>query len=290
MKYKVGTAGWSYSDWNSVVYPSVKKNFDKLVYLSKFFNVIEINSTFYRIPEPETVRNWTGRVEERKNFEFTVKINQMFTHEREYTPEKIRAFSKTLEIVKDADILGAVLIQFPPSFHCCEEERDYLYNLLENFVDFPVVVEFRHKSWLNEEILKEFEENDISFCNIDQPEIGKTMPPTSIATSSRVYFRLHGRNKAKWFEESAESHERYDYLYNPGEIDSWIDMIKSIDNTAGKTYIILNNHFRGKAPANALQLVSKLKNQKVKVPEKLFDTYPELEDIASNTPDQQTLF
>ncbi len=290
MKYRIGTAGWSYSDWEGVVYPSQHRDFDKLDYLSGFFDVIEINSTFYRIPEPQIVKSWIDRVKKRRDFEFTVKINRSFTHKREYTNKEIKGFRKTIEIIKEAGILGALLIQFPQSFHCRKEERRYLENLLENFAGFPLVTEFRHRSWLNDETLEDLGKKDIIFCNIDQPEIGKTMPKTSVATSSRAYFRLHGRNREKWFDEKSGRDDRYDYLYNPEEMNSWAEMIENIDEKVEKTYIILNNHFRGKAPANALQLVSELKNTKVKVPEKLFTTYPELHEIASNKPEQRTLF
>ena len=126
----------------------------------------------------------------------------------------------------------------------------------------------------------------------DQPIIGRSLQPTEKVTSSVGYVRLHGRRYDAWFDDRPETpqHERYNYLYSGEELNPWATRIRSIKERAEDAYVITNNHYLGKAVVNALQLISILKGTTVKIPEPLRQHYPELEKIASETPNEPTLF
>jgi uncharacterized protein YecE (DUF72 family) len=120
----------------------------------------------------------------------------------------------------------------------------------------------------------------VGFCNIDQPLFGKSLQPGDRATAPVGYVRLHGRNYQHWFSSRERSAERYDYLYSVEELAPWVERIKIIAEQAQVTYVVANNHFEGKGVTNALQLVSLITNQRVRVPATLKSHYRELESIA----------
>jgi uncharacterized protein YecE (DUF72 family) len=106
------------------------------------------------------------------------------------------------------------------------------------------------------------------------------------------YVRLHGRNAKNWFADNVKPSDRYDYLYREEELDEWIERIRRIAGQADKTYVFTNNHYRGQAPANALQIMAKLSGDKVDVPDLLQQTYSDLRKIALHgpPPTQASLF
>ena len=114
----VGPAGWSYKDWEGVVYPAKSgSKFDPLAYLAQFFDTIEINSSFYRPPSASTSKSWAKRVAQNPHFLFTAKLHQVFTHERgKATREDETMFREGMDPLAEAGKLGAVLLQFPWSF------------------------------------------------------------------------------------------------------------------------------------------------------------------------------
>lgn len=290
-KIRVGPAGWSYKDWNGIVYP-VKpgSKFDPLAYLAGFFDTIEINSSFYRPPAASSSKAWARRVADNPDFKFTAKLYQRFTHERgQATPEDERIFREGIDPLAEAGRLGALLLQFPWSFKNTEKDRDYLSALLDRFKDYPLVVEVRHASWNEPAVYQSFERRAVGFCNIDQPLFARSIKPSARATSPVGYVRLHGRNYENWFREEAAPHDRYDYLYSPEEIEPWVDKIKKISQEAQETYVVTNNHFRGKGIANALEIKALLKGDKVRGPELLTEEYPRLSE-AIVTGGQSKLF
>jgi uncharacterized protein YecE (DUF72 family) len=120
----------------------------------------------------------------------------------------------------------------------------------------------------------------VGFCNIDQPVIGNSLAPSDHVTMPVGYVRLHGRNYEHWFTSNDHPEERYNYLYSLEELKPWAERIANIARSADVTFVITNNHFQGKAIANALQLISILRGQPVRVPENLRERYPELVEIA----------
>lgn len=287
---RVGVAGWSYPDWEGVVYPQTSR-VDGLAYLARFFDTIEVNSPFYRIPTAKTTRSWAGRASVNPNFRFTIKLFQGFTHDRNASADDERAFKDALLPLIDAGVLGGLLLQFPWSFKNVPDARSYLNELFDRFDGYPLVLEVRHASWNVRELYELLERRVVGFCNIDQPVIGRSIAPTDEATGPIGYVRLHGRNYQDWFREDAGRDARYDYLYSNDELDPWMDKISEISDNASETYVITNNHFRGQAVVNALQIRSRLERRAVKAPESLVEHYPVLEPITEvEGPAQGRLF
>lgn len=295
---RIGPAGWSYPDWAGYVYPSRRpKGFHEAAYLAEFFDTIEINTSFYQPLRPDFAKNWIDLVSTNPRFVFTAKLWQRFTHENvsattSATWEDERAVRAGFDVLRAAGKLGAVLLQFPFSFHRTKETMAYLSAVLLRFRDYPLVVEVRHDTWNSPETLALLHENGAGICNIDQPIIGKSLAPSAQATSPVGYIRLHGRRYDTWFsdDETIPAHERYNYLYSAEELDPWVARVKKVSTHTRDTFVVTNNHYQGKAVVNALQLISILNGTKVKVPEPMRQHYPLLEEIADTPPAEPTLF
>ena len=279
---RIGPAGWAYKDWEGVVYPQKPgAKFDPLGYLARFFNAIEINSSFYRPFTVSTAKSWASRVTEARDFMFTAKLHRVFTHERgKATAEDEKRVREGMDVLARAGKLGAVLLQFPWSFKNTDDERVYLSKLLDRFKDYPLVLEIRHSSWNNPQIYQWLEELGVGICNVDQPLFKKSIKPADVTTSQIGYVRLHGRNYQDWFREKAPRDDRYNYLYSIDELEPWITRIKEIAAKTKESYVITNNHFRGQAVVNALEIKATLNEERVPGPAPLFQKYPQLEDSA----------
>jgi uncharacterized protein YecE (DUF72 family) len=290
---RVGLAGWSYNDWNGIVYPSPRpRGFHEAAYLAEYFDVIEINTSFYSPLRPDLASQWLDRVARNPRFRFTAKLWQKFTHEEGANAEDEKAVRLGFDVLRDAGRLGAVLLQFPFSVHHTPENLARLRQLLDSFGDYPLVVEVRHASWSQPAFYELLRERRVGICNIDQPVIGRSIKPEKRATSSIGYFRLHGRRYDTWFSDDPETprHERYNYLYGEQELLPWADRVRGVAGNTKVTFVVANNHFQGKAAVNALQLIHLLTNHKVKVPDTLRSHYPQLDAIASEPSKEPTLF
>jgi uncharacterized protein YecE (DUF72 family) len=279
---RIGPAGWSYKDWEGIVYPKKPgAKFDPLEYLAHFFNTIEINSSFYRPFTASTANSWARRVAAAADFMFTAKLHRVFTHERgKATAEDERAVREGMDALASQGKLGAVLLQFPWSFKNTDDDRLYLAKLLDRFKDYPLVLEIRHSSWNNPQIYEWLEEVGVGICNVDQPLFARSIKPAAVATAQVGYVRLHGRNYQDWFREKAPRNDRYNYLYSLDELEPWIARIKEIAAKTKESYVITNNHFRGQAVVNALEIKATLTEQRVVAPAPLFQKYPALMDSA----------
>lgn len=277
---RIGPAGWSYDDWKGLVYPpDAGSKFDELAFIAGYFDTIEINSSFYRPPSSRVSTSWARRVGHNPYFKFTAKIYKRFTHERgKATDADERAFRSGIDPLANSGKLGALLLQFPWSFKNTDSDREYLERLIGRFKHYPLVVELRHASWNKPEIYELFEDRSVGFCNIDQPVFSRSIKPSARATSRVGYVRLHGRNYENWFSENASPAHRYDYLYSPEELEPWVDNIREVSKNAQETYVVTNNHFRGKGIVNALEIKSKLAGKKVPGPASLVEEYPRLKD------------
>jgi uncharacterized protein YecE (DUF72 family) len=289
----VGPAGWSYSDWAGYVYPQPRpKGFHEATFLAEYFDTIEINTSFYQPMRPDHAALWIERVAANPAFLFTAKLWQQFTHAATATLEDEKLVRAGFDVLRDAHKLGAVLLQFPFSFHRSSETIAHLSKLLAQFGDYPLVVELRHATWQTPETLTLLREHNVGFCNIDQPVIGKSIEPSADFTSSIGYVRFHGRRYDTWFSDdpATPSYERYNYLYNAGELQPWAARIRAIAEHTKKIFVVTNNHYQGKGVVNALELISMLKGENIRVPEPLRQRYPQLEEIAAEMPAAPTLF
>lgn len=252
-KIRVGPAGWSYSDWEGTVYPPHGSKFDPLAYLAGFFDTIEINSPFYRIPPPTHAKSWVKRVGENPHFKFTTKIFRGFTHEdADVKSGDVEAFRNYLDPLAEAGRLGAVLLQYPWSFKNAPESIDKLDALFRNFTHYPLALEVRHSSFQNDAFIRFLDERNVSWVNVDQPLFSDSVKPADAVTGPVAYVRLHGRNYEKWFAHK-ESWERYNYLYSKEELAPWVDRVRTMSKEK-ETYVVTNNHFRGQAVVNAADL------------------------------------
>lgn len=275
---RFGPAGWSYPDWAGVVYPEPRpRGFDPLGYLARYFDTIEVNSTFYRPPPPETPRRWSRRVSANPKFKFTAKLWRRFTHQREsaWTQDEVDAVRSGLDPLAEASRLGAVLVQFPWSFKASASSLEWLSDIAVVFKDYPLVVEVRHASWNRPEFYEWLGERDTGFVNIDQPVFRRSIEPSARASGRVGYVRLHGRNYEDWFREDAGRDARYDYLYERGELEPWVERIRELaaGGLVDDVYVVTNNHFRGQAVANAVMLSSLIRGRPQKAPEPLLEAF-----------------
>jgi uncharacterized protein YecE (DUF72 family) len=288
MELLIGTSGWSYDDWVGNFYPEALRNAKDqwLGYYGKFLNTVEINSTFYRVPEEFIINNWIKKAKRLESFEFSLKLPQLVTHEAivKDSGEKAALIAKSFERkciqpLAENNLLSAVLIQLSPYFRRYDEktEADNLPELrrvfeLLNTDNYEYVAEFRHSSWLNSnrddlekdtiDLLHEF---NIANCQLDGPGF----PITKTITASHGYIRMHGRNQDLWFKGAKAKAEdasngddrmnRYDYLYTDTELKEWLPRINQyLESQGGKTRVYFNNHPNAQAIKNAFMLMDLL--------------------------------
>lgn len=294
-RIRVGLAGWSYAHWVGTVYPSrPTPNFHPLEFLARYLDAMEINTSFYQPLRPEISRLWIRKVRANPDFLFTVKLGRRFTHERSLDAAEVAAFKDGIFPLLHAGKMGALLMQFPWSFRFTAENRQFLIDLRRAFHEFPLAAEMRHSSWMMDEALGTLIDYRIAFCNLDQPEHTRAMPPTSFLTSATGYVRLHGRDRRNWFRDFDDSALRLstsNYLYSPDELAAWQQRIEHIRPHARKIFIIANNDGGGKAVLNALQLQAMLQPGRRLAPANLIARYRlQMQDFHSDQPVQRSLF
>jgi uncharacterized protein YecE (DUF72 family) len=290
-----GPSGWSYPHWNGIVYPRLKpRGFHPLDDIARYFDAVEINTTFYQTIRPEISRLWLRKVIHNPKFQFTVKLGRQFTHDRLLGSAAIAEFKEGLWPILRARKLGCILMQFPWTFRYTEENRQHLIAVRRAFHEFPLVAEMRHASWMREEALGTLIDYHIGFVNIDQAAYTKAMPPGSFLTSSIAYVRLHGRNPQDWqreFGRTSAPVAAHDYLYSPDELVEWKPRIDELRQHAETTFVFANNDVGGKSVVNALQLSQMLGDDRRMAPADLLARFPaQLADFHADRPMQNALF
>jgi uncharacterized protein YecE (DUF72 family) len=263
----IGTSGWAYprgkGTWSGYFYPKGKVN--ELEYYSQFFGVVEINSSFYRPPNPGIVFNWLRRVP--NDFLFTVKLWQKFTHPKMYeqatgseaiiSQEDVDLFNDSIEPLFKYGKLGALLAQFPPSFKNDSYGRQILSAVIETFGQYRLAVELRHRSWSDDQDSAHFlKENNVAWVQVDEPKFRSSVAREIPLTSDMAYFRFHGRNAETWWRGDSET--RYQYLYSSEEINELARRVKAATEQAKLTFAFFNNHWQGYAPRNAIDMMRTL--------------------------------
>jgi uncharacterized protein YecE (DUF72 family) len=279
---RIGTSGWSYPSgpgaWSGIFYPSRRgrtagrlAKADELSYYAEHFDTVEVNSSFYRLPDPAVTTRWAAQTP--PGFDFCLKLFQKFTHPGMYakgagtrggaespipavTDGDVDAFRRAIDPLASAGKLGALLVQFPPSFRHGDAAREYLEWLLRAFSDYQAAVELRHRSWSDhqQEVLAFLKARQAAWVQIDEPKFRFSIQQSHLPNLSSLYYmRLHGRNAEKWWTHDHPD-ERYNYLYSPAEVGGFAETVQRVRQLVQKIYVFMNNHFAGKAVANAAAL------------------------------------
>jgi uncharacterized protein YecE (DUF72 family) len=266
-KLYIGTSGWSYPKgegrWTGYFYPKGKIN--ELEYYSQFFNTVEINSSFYRPPNPGYVYNWVRRVP--KDFLFTAKLWQKFTHPKMFqeatgeeaiiSQEDVDLFTQSIDPLFQYGKLGALLAQFPPSFRNDRFGQQILSTVIKTFGQYRLAVELRHRSWSDDPAIATLlSQNNVAWVQIDEPRFKSSIAQELPLTSDMAYFRFHGRNAETWW--TGDSETRYKYLYLAEEVADLAGRVKSAAGQTKLLFAMFNNHWRGYAPRNATDMMKSL--------------------------------
>lgn len=251
----IGTSGYSYTDWVGTFYPPGTKRADMLAYYARMFPLAELDFTYYQMPGIRAIQGLAAKSPPR--FQFAVKANRQITHSPAETGTERREicnlFWYSLAPLYETQKLSCILLQFPQSFHKTPRHLDRLRELRECFSEAPLVAEFRHQSWMNQETFEFLRKEQYNFCCVDEPALPGLFPPLAVATGPLAYLRFHGRNKDKWWNHK-EAWERYDYLYNEAELKEWLPKIKSLERASQNVLVLFNNCHFGQAARNALKL------------------------------------
>ncbi|KKM12958.1 hypothetical protein SY88_01105 [Clostridiales bacterium PH28_bin88] len=244
---RIGTAGYSYRDWVGPFYPPGTKGEDMLSYYAKEFPFVELNSSYYRMPNRHML--WNMQAKTPHGFLFAVKAHRSITHQEDTGPGAYEEFREALSPLAAEGKLACVLAQFPHSFRCTEANRSFLRALRDGMGDLPVVVEFRHQSWIREGTMELLRQQQLGFVCVDEPDLKGLVRPVVACTGPVAYVRFHGRNADRWWDHR-ESFERYNYLYLEEELREWLPRIRVLSSGSKKLFISFNNHYQGQAIRN----------------------------------------
>ncbi len=303
MELRVGTSGWNYpsgrGSWNGIFYPFPEdrdRGFDELSFYAERFNTVEVNSTFYGQPRAAAALGWLKRTPD--HFDFTVKLYQKFTHpliaydRGSITREDIDLFKGGIDPLAVSGRLGALLVQFPSSLHDSPEAREYLDWLLQAFAEYPLAVELRHRSWSDRTDATRalFDRRHAAWVQIDQPRIDSAIQQDFVPNDASIFYvRLHGRNKANWWQHE-NSEDRYNYLYSESELEPIVARANAARALGKKVYLFLNNHFSAQSVANAATLRHLLDEPiRTRMPAELVERYPELQGKVATFPPARLL-
>jgi uncharacterized protein YecE (DUF72 family) len=233
MRIHVGCSGWFYSHWRGIFYPRQEvttKNW--FGYYANVFQTVELNAPFYRWPKPATVRRW--KRDAPPGFIYTVKVNQLITHERRMvrTRKLVQSFYEIAATL--CEKMGCFLFQFPPSYHYSASRLKSIVTQLDPL--HRNVVEFRHRSWWRDSVFRALRERGIAFCVVSAPRLPETLPPNQ----PLLYVRFSGRTQ--WYRHN----------YSADELNTWAERIRA--SGAQEVWAYFNNDRQGHAVANALAL------------------------------------
>ncbi|RME41136.1 MAG: DUF72 domain-containing protein [Planctomycetota bacterium] len=236
----VGTSGWSYAHWaGGRFYPRGLKQGDWLVYYADRFSTVEINASFYRLPRPQMVERW--RKVTKAGFRFAVKMWRRITHEKKLVDCE-RELADFLETVaRLGPRRGPLLVQLPPSFRQDLDRLKHFFDLFRQVAGrsrWRLAFEFRHPSWIGEEVYRFLDRRRAAVCLADLPRC----PITEPNDAPFVYVRRHGPQG------------RYRGGYPPRQITADARRVRSWLDAGRDVYVYYNNDIEGHAVRNAAQL------------------------------------
>jgi uncharacterized protein YecE (DUF72 family) len=278
---RVGTCSWADETLTKVWYPpGVRSGEARLRHYAARFTTTEANSTYYRLPDAELVGNWAERTP--PGFTMHVKAFGLMTRHpvnvealpedlrdampvdergrvdrppRELRAEVFRRFARALEPLRSTGRLGGILLQFPSYVVAKPASLEYIEWAQEQLPGDELLVEFRHRSWLDEEhradTLAFLESRGLTYVIVDAPKTDAlNLVPTVVARTSRTaYVRFHGRNAATWNRRTGSAAERFDHLYSGDELREWVEPLRELAAEAEQVFALFNNNGRSPMPA-----------------------------------------
>src|SRR5688572_1483490 len=241
-----GVAGWSYADWKDVVYPRNCK--DTLRAVAQRVDLIEINSTFYGVPQAKNSKAWVERTAD-LGTRFTAKLPRELTHDRKLDDTLVAQTLHGFQPLLASGRLLGLLAQFNHELHFTPPSVAHIGSLARAFGSHALFVEVRHPSWNADGALGALRDLGVGVLELDYPGnvSGFSRDVTGVhAPGGLAYFRLHGRNRA-WFKKGSKRDEVYDWRYSPGEVEQLGERVERIAAGATRTIVVANNHFQGKA-------------------------------------------
>jgi uncharacterized protein YecE (DUF72 family) len=282
-RIRVGTCSWADESLSKWWYPKgIRTAEERLRHYAEHFDTVELDSSYYRLPEPEQVEKWTERTPD--GFVFHVKAFAVMTRHpvrveqlppdlregvptdergrvdrppREFRAEVFARFHAALEPFRTAGKLGGILLQFPSYVVAKDSSRDYIAWAVGELRGDRPLVEFRHRSWLDDEhrdhTLSFLESLGASHVVVDAPktEAKNLVPTVPAVTGPLAYVRFHGRNADTWNKRGGSAAERFDYLYSEEELREWAPVLETLADEAREAYAMFNNNGRSPAQAGA---------------------------------------
>jgi uncharacterized protein YecE (DUF72 family) len=255
----VGTSGYSFADWVGTFYPPGMRSADFLRFYAEHFPAVEVNATYYRIPDRDVFERMERKTP--AGFRFVVKLHQSMTHEGSADPALCRQFLEAIAPLREAGKFDGLLAQFPWAFRRTPEHEAHLCALRERFGDDPLFVEFRHASWAVPDLAAFLEQRRLGYCAVDEPALDQLMPPIALRTATDAYVRFHGRNAQNWWGRGGG--DRYDWDYKADELREWLGRIQALADQARRTYLFFNNCHAGQAARSAKLMQELLRQQKL---------------------------
>jgi uncharacterized protein YecE (DUF72 family) len=272
----IGTSGYSYTDWIGPFYPPGTRPERMLAYYCRYFPLVELNFTFYRLPAATQL----ARIAEHTpaGFQFVVKLHRTLSHDEE--PRDLAAFRLAVAELEQRGRLAGLLCQLPQAIHDEPRHRSWLETLAREFAGCRLAVEFRHRSWYRPDVPNWLRDHDLDLVAVDVPDLPGLYPRGLVQSSPRLYVRLHSRNAAAWY---GSDKERYDYDYGDAALTEWIDALVPLAAGNERVLLLFNNCHRGQAAANAQRMRELLA--------KLAPELPMVEPFAEPPgPQQRSLF
>ena len=285
---RIGTCSWADEALSKHFYPPKLPAKERLAYYADYFDTVEVDSTYYRLPSESMVQGWADRTPD--GFTMHVKAFGLMTRHpvklevlpedlrdampvdergrvdrppRELRGEVFRRFLDALQPLRSSGKLGGILFQLPSYIVFKEHSFDYLEWAREQLGGDTMLVEFRHRSWLEEENVAEtlsfLERIGAAYVTVDAPksETAKNLVPTVPAvTSGLAYVRFHGRNLETWNKRGGSAAERFDYLYSDEELAEWVPTLQELAGQSQEAYAFFNNNSSSADPDNPLARIS----------------------------------
>jgi uncharacterized protein YecE (DUF72 family) len=264
----------------------------RLRYYAARFDTVEVDSSYYAIPQRSYAERWVERTPphfsfhmkayglmtghevdvrslppELREFPFTVEHGRVRNPHPDMVDASFDLFLDAIEPLRQGGKLGGILMQFPPTFTASTPESaacnlDNLDRMAARLEGYRTLVEFRHPSWVTparvDDTLAFLRTRQLAYVTVDNPQFpdGRTMPPLAAATTDWAYVRFHGRNCDTWYAKGGTAADRFDYLYSEAELQEWVPPIQKLADDADETYVLFNNNRYDYAQRNAAEIAT----------------------------------